>query len=226
MKSDQILQSWRLNASGWIKVMEEETIASRKITNPAIVEVIRKWNPVKVLDLGCGEGWLSRELNNRNIETIGIDATEILISKAKKKSEGHYYTQSFEQIIKGEKIPEAPYEAVVFNFCLYLKEETEHILTTIQKHLKGRRLIFIQTLHPFAFLDTDFIYKDQWLEDSWKGLQGSFTSPHHWYYRTLAGWLTTIREARLQVVNITEPVFSGATKPASIIFTLTNSNGR
>ena len=223
MENKKILKSWEENATEWIKAIEEDTISSRKITNPAIMEILKKYNPSTLLDLGCGEGWLSGKLNEEGIQTVGIDGTPALIERAKLISPGNYYIQSYEQIISNEPIEEAPYEAVVFNFCLYLKEEVEKILKIIPNSLTDRKLVFIQTLHPFAFLGSGFAYEDQWLDDSWKGLKGTFTSPHRWYYRTLEGWVNTFADSGLGIVEISEPLLPGKSKPASIIFTLTEA---
>ncbi|MEP7154069.1 MAG: class I SAM-dependent methyltransferase [Nitrospira sp.] len=34
-----------------------------------------------MLDLGCGEGWLARELSARQIDDVGLDATAQLIEE-------------------------------------------------------------------------------------------------------------------------------------------------
>ncbi len=224
MANKKIIKSWEQNAAEWIKTIQEETIASRKITNPAIIEVLKRYNPSTLLDLGCGEGWLTRKLNEEGIQTVGIDGTSALIERAKLIGSNDYYVQSYEQIINNEPVEGAPYEGVVFNFCLYLKEEVVDILKVIPNYLTNRRLIFIQTLHPFAFPGGDFNYEDQWLDDSWKGLKGSFTSPHKWYYRTLEGWATTFAHSGLSIAEISEPLLPDKSKPASIIFTLTKAN--
>ena len=215
----KITASWNINANEWIRAIEENTIGSRKITSPAIYETIRKLNPHNVLDLGCGEGWLTHQLNETGITSVGIDATKSLIDQAKTKR-GSFFVKTYEEIIEDNHVPLAPYEAIIFNFCLYHKEETEHVLQAAKAFLNKRKLIIIQTLHPFAFLGTDFTYQNQWIEDSWKGLKGDFHSPHRWYYRTLEGWATTIRNSGLRIVDIKEPTAPEATTPSSIIFVL------
>ena len=177
MKSESVLDSWKVNAKEWIKALETQAIDSRSITNPAIVDLIERYNPKKVLDAGCGEGWLSIRLQELGISGSGIDATEDLIERAKSKSRMPFYVQSFEQLIQGAPAQGGPFEAVVFNFCLYLKDEVPLLLKAISDNLNGRKLLFIQTLHPFTFIGSESSYKNQWIEDSWKGLKGNFVSP-------------------------------------------------
>ncbi|TRX50927.1 methyltransferase domain-containing protein [Fulvivirga sp. M361] len=213
-----ILKSWQTNAEEWIKVINDGDIASRKVTSPAVVKTVGAYHPAKVLDLGCGEGWLTRALNELNIPTTGIDATPALIDRAKKQGNGVFDVLSFEEIIKGNPISGAPYEAIVLNFCLYMKEETIQLLNALKNHLEGERLIIIQTLHPISFQLVKMKYEDQWLDDSWKGLPGNFVLPHRWYFRTLSCWLETLTSCGLILKAIEEPMAEEADKPSSIIF--------
>lgn len=219
MKETTILDSWRINFPEWIKAIEERAIDSRKVTSPAIYETIVQLNPINVLDMGCGEGWLTHQLTGTGIKSVGIDATQGLIDKAKARG-GQFFVKSYEEIIESGEVTESPYEAVVFNFCLYHDKETESLLKTVRNFLQGRKLVIIQTLHPFAFIGTDFVYENQWITDSWKGLKGNFHSPHKWYYRTLEGWMTTIKQCGLHVIDIKEPIAPQAKSPSSIIFIL------
>lgn len=59
--SEHILQSWRANAENWIQTIDHQEIESRNIvTNQAIVDTLLSLHPHRVLDVGCGEGWLTR----------------------------------------------------------------------------------------------------------------------------------------------------------------------
>lgn len=220
MKETTITDSWQINSAEWIKAIEDKTIESRKITSPAVYEILLDLRPQNVLDIGCGQGWLSHALSEAGIETVGLDATPALIDQAKIKG-GNFYVKTYEEIIESGTVPGSPYEAIVFNFCLYHEMETESLLKTVKEFLHKRKLVVIQTLHPFAFMGTDFNYENQWIEDSWKGLKGNFHSPHAWYYRTLAGWMSTLQRSGLQVVAIEEPKAPQAKTPSSIIFILT-----
>lgn len=221
MSKEKILESWEVNADEWINAIKTNAIGSRAVTDPAIVQVIENNSPTKILDAGCGEGWLARSLAKSGIEVVGIDGTKGLIEEARSKSDIPFYTQSFEELIQGDPVGEAPFEAVVFNFCLYLKDEVPQLLKRMRNILNGRRQVFIQTLHPMAFAGNNFHYENQWINDSWKGLKGSFTSPHRWYFRTLNGWMKAFELAGLRLITIDEPLLPEKTKPASIIFTLT-----
>ena len=58
--------------------------------------------PKTVLDIGCGEGWLVRELDKVGIETLGIDAVPQLIDYAQKEGSGGYRTLTYEALSHSE----------------------------------------------------------------------------------------------------------------------------
>lgn len=216
-KENDIIRSWSKNASEWSRLIEQEKIASRKFTNPAIVEEVMKYDLLKILDLGCGEGWLSRALKNKRNSVTGVDVTEALLETARRKSSQNFYRMSYEEIIEGKSIPEAPFDAVVLNFCLYHKEEVPRLLFSLRSSLSKPGLIFIQTLHPVFLLLNNQAYEDQWIKDSWKGLQGNFVEPHAWYARTFESWISAFIDSGFNILGVKE-VTNDSKIPVSVIF--------
>lgn len=223
-KENEIIKSWEINAEEWSRVIEEESIASRKYTNPAIVETIKEYDPVRILDLGCGEGWLTRALTTAKNQVIGVDGTEALLVSARKKGAQDFYKITYEEIIDGVKIPGAPFDAVVLNFCLYQKDEVPKLLKALKGSLANHGLIFIQTLHPSFLLFNDLPYEDQWIADSWKGLNGKFVHPHSWYARTLETWINTFRNCSLEIVKVKEVINNNKIRVSIIFMLKTDSN--
>src|ERR1700760_694505 len=79
----EIIRSWYSNAVPWSDAIRTATIPSRKlVTNRAIVDAVSSVSPSRVLDLGCGEGWLARALADRAIRTTGVDVVPELIAEA------------------------------------------------------------------------------------------------------------------------------------------------
>lgn len=66
----------------WDKVIFPNIIRKREMN--IIFDVIVSVKPRKVLDLGCGGGWLSKILSARGYHTIGIDISDSLIKTATK----------------------------------------------------------------------------------------------------------------------------------------------
>ncbi|MEO1010303.1 MAG: class I SAM-dependent methyltransferase [Bacteroidota bacterium] len=218
-EKNTITKSWDENAQEWIRIIDSEMIPSRKFTNRAVVQTLRNLEASKILDVGCGEGWLTREITQMGKVGIGLDAIEALLENARIKGPQAYYLLSYEAIIAGELIPDAPFEAIVCNFCLYDKDSLAPLLSQLKKFLSKDGKIVIQTLHPFFLTQQDIEYKSQWLGDAWKGLPGKFKNGHSWYARTMEDWVSVIRKAGMGVAQLNE-VVDGDKKPISMILIL------
>ena len=216
---NHVIKSWKENASEWIKLMDNDEIESRKFTNRAILELLKNLSVSKILDIGCGEGWLTRNLVQNGKYAVGLDAISELLINAREKGAGTFYQFTYDEIIDGNSIPETPYDAAVFNFCLYQKEGLHLLLQQIKNSLSNNGQIVIQTLHPFFLKENNLGYKSQWVADSWKGLPGNFTQGHSWYARTLQDWMHIFKQSKLQLEFMHE-VINNDNNPISIIFVI------
>src|SRR5471032_2970627 len=88
----KIIQSWYSNAQAWSDAIRTASIASRKlVTNQAIIDAVASISPHRVLDIGCGEGWLVRALSARGMSVIGIDIVPDLVARAGALGGGEFH---------------------------------------------------------------------------------------------------------------------------------------
>ncbi len=215
--SQSILDSWQSNAGNWIQTIDHQEIESRRlVTNHAIVEAVLNLQPCTVLDVGCGEGWLTRALSEHNIEVTGVDAIESLIENARTKGAGTFLTATYREIATGILFSGKTFDLVVINFALLDQEETElliHYLPNII-HLGGH--LVIQTLHPLSVVG-NLPYRSGWQPGSWDGMKRNFVKPYDWYFRTLGDWVRLLRSAGLSMEDLIEPLHPQTEQPASLI---------
>lgn len=214
--ANEIIKSWEKNASEWVKVIDAQQIASRKFTNPAIVQIIKDKPSNKILDIGCGEGWLIRSITEMGKHAVGLDAIGQLLENARQKGPESFYQMSYEDIIAGQTIPEAPYDIIVFNFCLYQDKGLTELFDTTKKALCRNGSIVVQTLHPYFLLNNGLTYKSQVITDSWKGLPGNFKNGHYWYARTFEDWFSVFADCDMKVIDLRE-IIDDEGKPISLI---------
>lgn len=212
----KIVESWDKNALPWTVAVRGGHIESRvQATDQAIVDAILSRSPYAVLDIGCGEGWLARELAARNIHVVGVDVVPTLIQVAQGAGGGDFRTMSYEEIAAGKL--EGPFDAVVCNFSLLGNESVEGVFGAIPSLLGSHGSFVVQTLHPVIACG-DRPYRDGWREGSWGGFGADFSDPAPWFFRTLESWIGLFVSNGLRLRAIREPLLPKVQKPASVIF--------
>jgi carbohydrate kinase (thermoresistant glucokinase family) len=212
-----ILRSWHTNAAPWAIAIREERIASRTlVTNRAIVNTVLALGVHRVLDIGCGEGWLARALSREGLAAVGVDAVHSLIAEARGLGGGVFETRSYADLADG-RFEHRDFDAAICNFSLLGEESVETLCRAVHRYLAPPAYLIIQTLHPVASCG-DHPYRDGWRPGSWSGFGPEFGDPAPWYFRTLNSWLTLLRRCGYQLIDCREPTAPGAALPASIIF--------
>lgn len=213
-----ILHSWNHNAHRWNELIEGEKLESRRlVTNKAIVEVLSTLSCNQILDVGCGEGWLVRRMNEQGRECRGIDGSSTLIQLAQSKGQGIYQCLNYGEITQGESIEGTPFNTIVLNFALFTQGGTAELLSSLLTHLVPQGKLVIQSLHPGAISDSQ---EGRWEPDVWQGLPGDFTHTYAWYLRSMEEWKSLFEDCQLRIEEIHEPAHPHTQRPLSIIFVL------
>lgn len=216
-KEKDILQSWKANAENWADLIHRNGIESRRVaTNKAIIDVVLGHHPNSVLDVGCGEGWLAKELHDKGTKVTGFDAIPELIYKARQRSKAEFIVASYEDIYSGTIRFSSSFNAIVANFSLIGKESTENLLRSLRNYLSANGALFIQTLHPFTRKEIND-YESGWKEGSWDGFD-QFIFPYQWYFRTMEDWVLMIKKAGFKTVNAKDIRHPDSQKLLSVIF--------
>lgn len=216
MNEEKIVGSWIRNSDSWTVAVREARIRSRTlVTNDAIVDAVLDRAPETVLDLGCGEGWLSRALATRGIRVVGVDVVPTFVDAAKKAGGGDFYLLSYEELATGKL--KLAVDTIVCNFALFGETSVEGLFRTVPTLLNPRGSFIVQTLHPLMACG-DLPYEDGWRKGSWSGFSEDFTDPAPWYFRRLESWVNLFVENGFRLVEVREPLHPATGKPASVIF--------
>lgn len=216
LSDQQIIKSWGKNAQPWVTAVREGEIASRVlVTNKAIVDAVLGRAPRSVLDVGCGEGWLVRELAKAGIDSLGIDVVPGLIESAQQAGGGRFRVLSYEEV--SPEVLKEKFDLLVCNFSLIGNESVSRLFRLAPSFLHEGGSLIVQTIHPIAGCG-DAQYVDGWREGSWAGFSDSFSDPAPWYFRTLETWKSLFSENGFRLDEIREPVHPRTQKPASVIF--------
>lgn len=208
--------SWVANAEAWTAAVRQGRIASRRLaTDAAIVDAILAAAPRRALDVGCGEGWLTRALAARGVVVVGIDASPPLIEAARTLGSGDYHALSYADLIDDPAVVPGPFDAIVCNFAL-LGEDVVPVLRALRQRLAPDGRLILQTLHPFTAAG-DAGYVDGWRVETFAGFGAAFVEPMPWYYRTVGSWLHALAAAGLVVERCIEPLHPDHRTPLSLL---------
>jgi len=211
---DTVLHSWQHNAQAWIDAVRSGAIESRRqVTDQAILLAILGRQPERVLDLGCGEGWLLRALADRGIEAAGVDGDQTLVAAARAAGSAQVHLASYAQLAEGDVNVGRDYDLICANFAL-LHQDIIALLAALKGLLAPGGALVIQTLHPWSVAAGD--YQDGWREESFAGFAGAWR-PMPWYFRTLASWLNALDMAGLRLVCLQEPQHPQSAVPQALL---------
>jgi len=209
-----LLDSWHHNARAWIDAIRSGTIESRqKVTDQAILLAVLGRQPERVLDLGCGEGWLLRALADRGIEAVGVDGDATLVEAARAAGAAPVHLASYEQLAEAEVDIGRDYNLICANFAL-LHQDIIPLLAAMNTLLAPGGALVIQTLHPWATAASD--YQDGWREETFAGFKGQWQAMP-WYFRTLSSWLNALDMAGFTLASLQEPQHPQSPVPQSLL---------
>ena len=141
--------SWDKVAKWYDKHVSETSDHQRDIIIPGTLKLLGAKNGEKILDVGCGQGELCRELAMAGAQVVGIDASKKLIDIAKKRS-GEKFNIHYRVSNAGnlEGIQDATFDAA----CSILAIQNMEHLDAVAKEMgrvvkKDGRLLWVLN-HP------------------------------------------------------------------------------
>lgn len=83
--SEDARRAWETGAEAWNQFVRSGADYYRtEVHGPGLVEACGQVTGLQVLDLGCGQGWLSRQLAHGGGRVIGIDLSSAMLANARR----------------------------------------------------------------------------------------------------------------------------------------------
>ena len=209
-----IEQSWHANADAWAELIRDQRIESRRVaTDAAIITAIMEQLPRRMLDVGCGEGWLARRIAQQGVDVTGFDVSPALLERASRHP-GHYSELSYTDFAANPRSVGSDYDVVVCNFSL-LGADIAPVLRGCRSVIAADGKLMIQTIHPFPDA-ANAAYVDGWREETFDAFDGDF-APMPWYFRTVGTWIEEVIAAGFRLVELREPTHPETHRPLSLL---------
>lgn len=143
-------KEWEENANYWIKIIRENLDPFRLImTNKAIFQLLKGRKKLKILDAGCGEGYLARALAKKGHRVWGIDISEKLIKAAKDEEKGKplgikYFVGDFTKT----NFPSSFFDVILSHQTINETFFSERAIAEFYRLLKNKGKLILLFLHP------------------------------------------------------------------------------
>jgi ubiquinone/menaquinone biosynthesis C-methylase UbiE len=229
---DKIREQWDANAEVFADLIAGSgTPHHMHILNPCVEGLLGDVSNKKLLDAGCGEGYLARQYAKRGAIVTAVDVSENLITAARKLTadDGTKLEYRVADICHLDSIPDDEFDLVLSNLVLLNIPCLDEALQEFYRVLrKGGHLVF-SIVHPAfnfygpgswemgekdsvtgrrkgKYFKIDQYFDEREYEQYWRTRNGErFPAPISFFHRTLTTYLSSLSRAGFHLVDFREP---------------------
>lgn len=226
MGDEALSQScWDESADTWDHFVESGLDYYRvELHGPALLEACGEVSGLEVLDLGCGQGWFSRQVARQRAKVMGVDWSERLIAHARRYEEREplgvtYHVLDAAHV--GQLFPAHSFDLITACMSIMDMPRPGQVLAAARALLRRDGRLLMSVPNPV----TDSTYRE-WERDQHGGklslkIDRYFEAATHvmeWnlkrlpqrfrtvqYRHTLEGWSRMFEEAGLFIARLREP---------------------
>lgn len=170
--------SWGTVADWYGEHVAGEDTYHAKVVAPNLVRMVRAGKGMRILDIGCGEGYFTRLLAGAGAQVEGADIAPELIVRAKKASPSIPYHIASADALRFAK--DGAYDAVTCVLALQNMEKLDAVMSEVVRVLKPEGKFVFVINHPAFRIPK----RSAWGWDNAMGVQ----------YRRLDAYLSASRE--------------------------------
>ena len=186
---------------------EEGDLVRQYLLNPTIFSLLGEVRGKRILDAGCGQGYLCRLLARKGARMTGVEPVEAFIGYARRREEGDQLGIEYVQADLSTWTPPLdPFDAVIANMVLMDIPDYEPALKNCVAALASQGGLIVSLLHP-CFEEARSAWKgkgyvevrDYFRERAVKQDVGYFI------HRPLSSYLNSIIQAGCLLQRVIEP---------------------
>jgi len=144
---------WEANADYWVTVIRERRDRYRtELTDAAVLDAVGPCEGQRVLDAGCGEGYLARDLASLGADVVGVDVSRRLVGAATSLPSDR--TVAFAcASVDALPIGDAAFDLVVCNHLFSHLHAPAAAIQEFGRVLRSGGRLVILTLHPCFYTE-------------------------------------------------------------------------
>lgn len=129
---------WNDVAEGWrVQVGRDGDVNRRLVSDPVLWALLGSVEGKRILDAGCGTGYLSRQLRDRGAHVTGVDLSDEMIAIARSDHPDIDFRR--ESVSRLESLEDATCDAVVANYVLMDVPDLEGTVRAFHRVLRIAR---------------------------------------------------------------------------------------
>jgi 2-polyprenyl-3-methyl-5-hydroxy-6-metoxy-1,4-benzoquinol methylase len=179
----------------------------------ALLELAGDVAGLRIADVACGQGRVSRELARRGASVVGVDISERLLAKARAAEERHPLGIEYVRAdaAANAEFASPPFDGVVCNYGLSDIDDLDGVLAAVTAAVEPGGWFVFSILHPcFPGWDADApsswppgegYFREGWWQAQNPGFRGKVGANH----RTLATYLNLLKHHGLLLDVVAEP---------------------
>jgi SAM-dependent methyltransferase len=151
MDNQKIASFWDENAPDWIEAVRAGWDVYRElVNNPAFFETLGDISGMKVLDVGCGEGYNTRKFADLGASVVGTDVSRLMISAAADHESDEPRGIEYHQAPASDMpmLGDESFDAVLSTMTLMDLEDYAQSIAEVARVLKPGGLFQFSVTHP------------------------------------------------------------------------------
>lgn len=224
-------EQWERNAEAFAALINDQgTPHHREILNPCVEQLIGDVEGKKLLDAGCGEGYLSRHYAQRGALVTGVDISKKLIDICKQKSQGLDIDYHVADICRLGSISDGGFDLVLCNLVLLNIPCLGEAISEFYRVLRPDGALVFSVVHPAfnvfgpgewemgeknpdthrrqgLYFKVDRYAEEMMYERFWKTRDGErFPESISFFHRPISVYYSKLTDARFVVTDLKEPL--------------------
>lgn len=224
---DDVAETWNAYAAEWDACMGVAGDDTRRYwSDDVVLSMMGSPDGRQILDLGCGNGYLTRMLAARGADVVGVDISARMLSRAASyPSTGGSIRYVESSITDLSHLPSQYFDGAVSNYVLHDVADYDQALAEVHRVLRPGASLVLTLIHPCftsgprtwdtsppdsprredaaALLVDDYFRRSTYLIDDWSGF-----SAIPYYHRPLRDYWHAFKRQGFEVVGFDEPTIN------------------